>query len=152
MYSILDVSDTVSVDGEDCFSLWQARTVIDLADPLLSSSLPEVEPRGGGVGHDVAANGLLGVGVEHGGSVHLGNNLTKMIRCFDRPMTFLVCYLVGEHNTNSELVCELEKRPEELRKMHLPGGELSPAAVVRPEQREGGRTMIMDTDVNSCYL
>ena len=74
---ILDVSDTVSVDGEDCLSLWQARTVIDLADPLLSSSLPQVQSGGGGVGHDVATDGLLGVDRVRHAATRISRNLIK---------------------------------------------------------------------------
>ncbi len=40
---------------------------------------PKGEPGGRGVSHDVSSDGLLGVSIEHGGSVHLGNHLKKKL-------------------------------------------------------------------------
>ena len=62
--------------------------------------------------HDVASDGFLGVGVEHGGPVHLGH------------------HLVGQHHGHTELVRQLEQRPQKLCQGHLTGGELSSSAVV----------------------
>ena len=64
--------------------------------------------------HDVPSDWFLGVSVEHGAPVHLSD------------------HLVGHHHGHTELVRELEERPEELGEVHLPGGELPTAAVVGP--------------------
>ena len=133
---VFHVPHSVSVDGEDGLALRKTGTVVDLTNSLLSSPLPQIQPAyemvkmvfrsgglsrpcGGGVGHDVPSNGLLGVRVEHSSPVHLGH------------------HLVGHHYGNSELVRELQEGPEELGEVHLPGGELPAATVVRPVAGSG---------------
>ena len=43
---VLDVSNTVGVDGEDGLPLRQAGTVVYLANSLLSPPLPQVQSEG----------------------------------------------------------------------------------------------------------
>jgi len=114
------VTDAVVVDGEDGLGLGKAGRVVDLADAGVLAALPEGKAGGGGVGHDVAADWLLRVGVEHGGAVHLGH------------------HLVGDHHRHAELVCEAHQVAEKPREVHLASRELSTAAVVGPVER-GGR-------------
>jgi hypothetical protein len=43
--SVFGVTDAVLVDGEDGFTFRQAGRVVDLADPLLAASFPEIQPK-----------------------------------------------------------------------------------------------------------
>lgn len=71
------VSDSVSVNGKHSFALGQAWRVVDFADALLTAALAQVEACRGRVRHDVATNGLLGIGGEHGRAVHLCHNCAQ---------------------------------------------------------------------------
>lgn len=42
------------------------------------------QPSGGCVGHNVPANGLLGIRGEHGGTVHLGHDLVRDHNCHSK--------------------------------------------------------------------
>mmetsp|Transcript_41501 Transcript_41501/g.69938 ORF Transcript_41501/g.69938 Transcript_41501/m.69938 type:complete len:307 (+) Transcript_41501:834-1754(+) len=117
---VLGIAHAIRVDPEHSLGLWEARRVIDLADALLIAAFAEGKPRGGGVGHDVAPNGLLRVRIEHGSPVHLRHDLVR------------------EDDGDAKLVREPREHPQELRQRHLARGELATAAVVRPEQGRGG--------------
>ena len=56
-------------NGESGLILGKVRTVVDLGYPHLPPALPQGDPGGGGVGDDVAADGLLRVRLETGNSI-----------------------------------------------------------------------------------
>ncbi len=84
-FLLFGVADAVRVDGKDRFGLGQARAVVDLADAGLAASLSEVQPRRGGVRHDVTSDRLLRVRCKHGTAVDLRDNL------------------IGDHHRHSKL-------------------------------------------------
>ena len=47
--SLLHITDAIRVDGEHCLPLRQTRAVVDLADPLLPATLPQIQPDGIGI-------------------------------------------------------------------------------------------------------
>ena len=69
--------------------------------------------------HDVASDGLLGVGREHGRSVYLGH------------------HLVSDDDRDAELVGQPEQHAQEAGQVHLARRELAAPAVVGPVQRGG---------------
>ena len=73
--SLFRVDDAFGTYGEHGFGLGQRGTVVDLAHSRLAAAFAEVETRRARVGHDVATDRLLGVGLEHGGAVDCGNHL-----------------------------------------------------------------------------
>ena len=64
------VDDALGTDGKDGLGFGQRGTVVDLANPGFAATLAKVEPSRAGVRHDVAADRLLRIGLEHGGAVH----------------------------------------------------------------------------------
>ena len=42
--SVLAVANTIVSYGEDRLTLGETRTVVDLTDPVLSTTLPQVQP------------------------------------------------------------------------------------------------------------
>ena len=47
--SLLHITDAIRVDGEHCLPLRQTRAVVNLADPLLPATLPQIQPDGIGI-------------------------------------------------------------------------------------------------------
>lgn len=69
--------------------------------------------------NDVTADGLFGVSSEHGATIDLGD------------------HLVGDHDSNAELVSDTLQRTQELGKMHLARGKFTTTGEVCSV--EGGR-------------
>lgn len=116
----LRISYAVFVDSKHGLTLRQAWTVIYFTNSRIASTLPQTEPRSRRVRHNVAANRLLGVRIEHGGrSVHRCN------------------HLIGHHYCNSELVRQPQQTTQEASEMHLSGSQLSSAAVVSTVECSG---------------
>lgn len=110
--SVLGFANTVVVDGERGLSLRETGTVIDLADTGLVLALAERETSGGGVGDDVATDGLLGIRHKHRSSIDLGH------------------HLIGDHHRHAKLVGQTLQFPEEATEMHLAISELTSTTVV----------------------
>ena len=65
---------------------------------------------------NVASNRLLCICCEHGATVDLGHDLVR------------------NDDGYTKLICDSLQRPQELRQVHLSGGELTSAAIVRAVQ------------------
>ena len=85
------------LNSEQSISLWQARTVVYLADSSLTSTFLETQPGRASMCNDITSDRLLGIWVEHraGSSIDL-------------------CYhLVGNDHCNTKLVCQTLEGPHE---------------------------------------
>ena len=102
------------IDTEGGFSFREAGRVIDLDDALLTLALAEVEAGLGGVGDDVATDGLLVVTGEEGG-IRVGDDLVgdddggavlvgQDLEGAEKATKFLLA--VGEFTTTSEVGAE----------------------------------------------
>ena len=101
---LIGVTDTILVNSEETITLGKTRTVINLAYTSLTTALLQTESSRTGVCNDITSNGLLRIRIEHstGSTINLGNNL------------------VGNNNSNTELVCKALQGSHELGQMRLP--------------------------------
>ena len=90
---LFGITNAIRVDSEHSFGFGKARAVINLTNPGLRSTFPQVQTSGGSMCHDVTANRFLGVRSEHCGTIDLGDNL------------------IGNHHRNPELQAGKCKKP-----------------------------------------
>lgn len=73
---VLRVANAICINGKHGLGFRKARRIIDFTDTCLPLTLSEVESCSGCMGHDVATDWFLGIGVEHGsGTIHLSDDL-----------------------------------------------------------------------------
>ncbi len=70
--SVLCIADPFNPNAEVGIPLWQRRGADDFAHPIFPSSFLEPKAGGGGMGHDVAANGFYAGPGKHAAAVQIG--------------------------------------------------------------------------------
>ena len=106
-----DLSNAIFIDGKQTITFGQAWAIVDFGDTGLAPALLQANSRCASVGDDVATNGLLRVGVEHGA----------------RATIDLSYNLVGNNDSNTEFVSQSLQVAHKLGEMCLSRGQLASA-------------------------
>ena len=122
---LLGISNTILQNRKNSLILGQARRIVDLADARFATAFAEIReirrysqqrkksdclPRGGCVSHDVTADGLLGVGIEHcHAAVYLGDNLVGD-HDHDAKLHYRHKECVENNEQHNERKCESKQR------------------------------------------
>ena len=108
------IPNPILIDRKQAIALRQARTIVNLTDARLAPALLQTQARGRGMGDDIASDGFLGIGIEHGAgpAIDLGDDL------------------VGDDDGDAELVREALQRAHEPGQVRLAVRELAAAGEI----------------------